>query len=473
MPFKSKYLIFILMLSILILENCKNENEEIPTNVLPEGASKIEASTQRTTGNAEAGYQYLTTGDYLSSGIPLEVYKLAFGSNSPDDLGRTGDGKGISYAFNAFTSANGVKVATNSCLSCHADKFNGQVVIGLGNTTADNTIDLNQQLDRVDAVVQFRYAGKTSPEWKAYEAYSRGFHAVAPYIKTETRGINPADKIFASLSAFRDKNNLTWLATPQFTIPSRTIPTDVPAWWLFKKKNALYFNGLGKGDHASLMSSAALVTLKDTTEARQIDSHFPDVVAYLKTLKAPKYPFTIDQTLTVRGKTVFLENCSKCHGTYDAVSTYPNYLVDVKTIGTDPALAAEYENFPYYHTWYNDSWFAKKTPKSQLIPQKGYVAPPLDGIWTTAPYLHNGSVPTLENLLNSPTRPKYWSRTFEGVTAEYDAVKVGWKYMVETNKKDNSTYDTTLLGYGNQGHIYGDKLSAEDRKALIEYLKTL
>jgi cytochrome c5 len=471
MQLKSKYLLLAFILSILLLENCKNNKEEIPTDVTPEGASKVESTTQRV-GNADAGYQYLTTGDYLSSGIPLDAYKMVF-PNGPDDLGRTGDGKGINYAFNAFTSANGVKVVANSCLSCHADKFDGKVVIGLGSTTSDNTVDLNQQLNAADNFVQLRYGGKTSPEWKAYEAYSRGFHAVAPYIKTETRGANPANKTFSTLSAFRDKNNLTWLATPQFIIPNRTVPSDVPAWWLFKKKNALYYNGLGKGDHASLMSSAALVTLKDTSEARQIDSHFPDVVAYLKTLKAPKYPFTIDQTLAAKGKTVFLDNCSKCHGTYEAIPTYPNYLVDLKTIGTDPALAAEYENYPYYHTWYNDSWFAKKSPKSQLIPQKGYIAPPLDGIWATAPYLHNGSVPTLEGLLNSSTRPKYWSRTFDGNTAEYDAVKVGWKYTLEATKKDNATYDTSLIGYGNAGHTFGDKLSTDDRKALIEYLKTL
>ena len=50
---------------------------------------------------------------------------------------------------------------------------------------------------------------------------------------------------------------------------------------------------------------------------------------------------------------------------------------------------------------------------------------------------------------------------------------MGWKYTSETTKKDNLTYDTTLYGYGNQGHTYGDKLSADDRKAVIEYLKTL
>ncbi|MCB0577028.1 MAG: hypothetical protein KDC61_20890, partial [Saprospiraceae bacterium] len=111
--------------------------------------------------------------------------------------------------------------------------------------------------------------------------------------------------------------------------------------------------------------------------------------------------------------------------------------------------------------------------KGQLLPNSGYVAPPLDGIWATAPYLHNGSVPTLEDLLNSPQRPAYWKRTFDNTEAEYDKVKVGWKYSVETSQADADTYNTTLAGYRNQGHTFGDVLGADDRKALIEYLKTL
>ena len=121
--------------------------------------------------------------------------------------------------------------------------------------------------------------------------------------------------------------------------------------------------------------------------------------------------------------------------------------------------------------WYNSSWFAKSEPRSWFVPDTGYVAPPLDGIWITAPYLHNGSVPTLEDLLNSPQRPVYWSRT--GESAEYDYKKVGWRYERPEKPKGDWTFDTTLPGYSNQGHYFGDKLSQGERTAVIEYLKTL
>ena len=469
LTFSPKFFIIGLLAAILIFENCKHEDDNI-IQTLPDGASKIEATTQRA-GNAIAGYDYLVTGDYVSSGIPLDVFKAVFSSNSPDDLARTGDNKGIPYNFNVVKASNGVKVVTTNCLNCHGDRINGQIVVGLGNTTADNTIDVAQQLNTLDLVVQTRY-GKNSPEWTAYQPFTRGFRAISPYIRTETRGANPADKIFAALSAFRNKDDLKWLATPQFAISSKPVPSDVPAWWHYKKKNALYFNGLGKGDFARLNMATALITMLDSAEARKIEAHFPDLDAFLKTIQPPKYPFPIDQTLAQKGKTLFNDNCAKCHGKNETATDYPNLLINVATVGTDAALANEYEKYPQYHTWYNQSWFSKNPNAAQLLPTKGYVAPPLDGIWATAPYLHNGSVPTLDDMLNSTKRPKYWSRTFDN-KADYDAVKIGWKYKIESSKVDINTYDTSIYGYGNTGHIYGDKFTADERKAVIEYLKTL
>jgi hypothetical protein len=57
--------------------------------------------------------------------------------------------------------------------------------------------------------------------------------------------------------------------------------------------------------------------------------------------------------------------------------------------------------------WFNKSWFTSGENAARLVPYKGYIAPPLDGIWITAPYLHNGSVPALEAVLNSKLRPAY------------------------------------------------------------------
>lgn len=451
---------------VIIWSACRND---VLSGVgTPEGTTYIEPTDQRS-GDAGKGYDYITTGNYVSSGIPLGIYKLAFGSSAKEDLNRTGDNSGISYIFTVSTASNDVKIVSNNCFSCHAEHLNGQLVVGLGNNTGDNTNDVTHQFNTIDSAVQLY--GTNSPEWAAYYPFSRGFKSIAPYIQTNVRGVNPADKIFAALAGFRKSDDLTWLNTSQYTLPREVIPTDVPAWWLMKKKNALYFDGLGKGDFARLSMATALVTIKDSTEARQIDAHFPDVMAWIRTIQAPKNPNAIDATLAAQGKTVFINTCANCHGTYDAPQTYPNLLVDLNYIGTDSALAKVYFSNPQYHTWYNTSWFNQKPGAAQLLPNRGYVAPPLDGIWATAPYLHNGSVPTLDDLLNSTQRPKYWSRTFDN--SDYDKVKVGWNYMVQTSKKDNQTYDTTLKGYGNGGHTFGDVLSANDRKAVIEYLKTL
>ena len=108
-----------------------------------------------------------------------------------------------------------------------------------------------------------------------------------------------------------------------------------------------------------------------------------------------------------------------------------------------------------------------------MEPELGYVAPPLDGIWATAPYLHNGSVPTLESLLNSTLRPRYWARS--GRSDDYNLDAVGWNFEVlsKPGRKAPWLYRTDLPGYGNQGHTYGDALSASERRAILEYLKTL
>ena len=87
--------------------------------------------------------------------------------------------------------------------------------------------------------------------------------------------------------------------------------------------------------------------------------------------------------------------------------------------------------------------------------------------------MHNASVPTLEALLNSKLRPRYWERDFKN--PEYDYEQVGWKYKVKDKLENNNkrVYNTDKPGYGNYGHYFGDDLTDAERKAVIEYLKTL
>ena len=249
------------------------------------------------------------------------------------------------------------------------------------------------------------------------------------------------------------------------------MPSDVPPWWHTSKKNALYYTGVGRGDHSRTIMAASILTLQEVAEAEAIDEHFPDVLAFLKTIESPTYPFTIDQTMANRGKTIFEDRCASCHGTYGDIETYPNLLVDLDVIETDPLLATSNYGYDSFLSSYNGSWFGQGENGAKLVATNGYVAPPLDGIWATAPYLHNGSVPTLEDLLNSEQRPTFWERTFDN--SDLDVDKVGWNYTQPAAATGTTVYDTTLPGYGNQGHYYGDRLSTEERGDLIEYLKTL
>ena len=464
-----KTILLHVVLLLLLSFNCTSEPGPEPGPEHPEGTTPIPASTQRS-GDAAAGYQYLIYGDYVSHGIPLAVFKQVYGAADPDDIGRTGNSAGISFRFNVVTASNGVQVVAPTCLACHAERLNGQLVLGLGNNTTDNSADQGANFQAADLAVQFLY-GPNSPEWAAYYPLSRGYKAIGPYTRTQVRGPNPADKIFATLAAHRNAADLSWIDNPQFTVPGEVVPTDVPAWWLLKKKNALYYNALGVGDFARLSSASGMLVMQDSAEARRIDARMTDIIAWIRSLEAPAYPYAIDPNLAQQGKTIFEKNCSKCHGTYGSNETYPNLLVNLKTAGTDPLLSQTYQIYPEYHTWYNNSWYAQGDHKAQLLPNEGYIAPPLDGIWATAPYLHNGSVPTLDDLLDSEQRPAYWKRSFDN--SDYDPLKLGWKYTRESAQTDANTYNTTLPGYGNGGHTFGDVLDSASRKALLEYLKTL
>ena len=101
-------------------------------------------------------------------------------------------------------------------------------------------------------------------------------------------------------------------------------------------------------------------------------------------------------------------------------------------------------------------------------PYGPYAARPLYGIWAAAPYLHNGSVPTLYHLLLPPEqRPK----TFALGAREYDPVKLGFVVATACTQED-CVVDTTRTGDGNGGHLFGTDLAESDRMALLEYLKT-
>ena len=109
----------------------------------------------------------------------------------------------------------------------------------------------------------------------------------------------------------------------------------------------------------------------------------------------------------------------------------------------------------------------------------GYKARHLSGVWATAPYLHNGSVPTLWDLLQEPSkRPQI----FRAKSRQYDTQKLGFVSQADSDligrvkkcgKDDQTCFDTSISGNHNTGHAYGTELSDTQKWALLEYLKVL
>ena len=431
--------------------------------------------TSQRNGDPSLGQQYLIAGDYMSSGIPYDAFIAGFGENTENILNRTGDNAVIPPNYTAVTAPNGIRVVAPNCISCHAATINNEFVMGLGSHDSDFTANRADIIPLLNSAVSILYGGQDSDEWKAFDQFRKSIIAIGPKTITATRGSNPADKIAQVLVSHRDKTTLEWSDEPLIALTDEVIPTDVPAWWLLKKKNAMFYTATGRKDYCKSFIGSSLLTISDASKAEEVDSNMVDMLAYIYNLEAPSYPFEVDQSLVDQGKPLFEQNCTSCHGTYGEEETYPNLLVSLKTIGTDPEVSNLYSissDFnDYFLDWFNTGWFGSGSNPLEIVPEGGYIAPPLDGIWATAPYLHNGSVPTLSGVLNSNNRPKYWSRTFDD--ADFNSFDVGWNFMVQNSKVNKNTYDTTLKGYGNAGHTFGDSLTENERKAVIEYLKTL
>ena len=431
------------------------------------------ASHEQRPGDVEAGRKALLDNPYVSCGIPEQAFRqLLPPSGITVADGRVAKAQGLPFSSTVFTNPEGVEVVSSNCLTCHGTSLFGSLVMGLGNEFLDFTNDASVLAERAGALVQ------GDAQIRAWELYADRINAIAPYIRPHTVGVNPANNLTFALIAHRQAEDNAWFDEPLLPLPpTDPAPVSVPPWWRMAKKTAMFNLGEGRLDHARIMMSASMLCSDSIEELDTIDSYAPDIRAYIASLEPPAYPFPVDSTLADAGRDVFIANCSRCHGVYEAGGEYPAKLVPIEQIGTDSTLVdfAHGPGAPYID-WFNRSYYGKL---SQAAPGPGYVAPPLDGIWATAPFLHNGSVPTIAMVLNSEQRPRYWQHDVTDATEpdSYDKAQLGWAHSVLPDGKsgddDVRTYDTTLPGYSNTGHLFGDHLSDEQRFAVIEYLKTL
>jgi len=423
-------------------------------------------------GDPERGYDILVNRGYMTCGVPYEAYRAAAGPSVEHALrGRRRRNARLPYYQTAARNADGVELVTTNCLLCHAGEIRGELVIGLGNAFADFTQSPVRQAEAFGLHVA---DGAAADAWRRW---ADRVGAIAPYMVTDTVGANPAPNLTAALMAHRDPETLAWHAEPVLEPPpTRPLPVKVPPWWRMQKKHAMFHHGGGRGNHVRFMMLKSLVCTDDVDEAERLAEWFRHIRAYIASLEPPAYPEKIDRGLAERGRSVFERRCARCHGTYGGEETYPNLLVSLEEVGTDPAYARQAVAAERFIRWFERSWYGRGAAEAR--PGLGYVAPPLDGVWATAPYLHNGSVPTLAALLDSDSRPERW---LAKRPRRYDLDRLGWAHRVLPHGKAGAAdadeaariRDTTLRGHGNQGHTFGDALSDRQRRALLEYLKSL
>ncbi len=191
-------------------------------------------------------------------------------------------------------------------------------------------------------------------------------------------------------------------------------------------------------------------------------------------LKPPEYPFHIDSTQSDQGKILYRQYCADCH----ADDTFRRGQVVGTRVGGAPTPLAEIGTDPfrlhsYTYTFATNQYGLYPDSKyrfNHFRKTNGYANAPLDGIWARAPYLHNGSVPTMRDLLEPPaSRPARFYRGYD----VYDQERLGFVYNVAADGKYKYfLYDTKLPGNGNGGHLYGTQLSPEEKDAIVEYMKT-
>jgi hypothetical protein len=246
----------------------------------------------------------------------------------------------------------------------------------------------------------------------------------------------------------------------------------------------------------SVLAAIATGATIDNLQIPDVATTVTKSIEYTLDLKGPKYlevfpDATIDFTKAKRGEVVYGQHCSSCHGFSGKDSNWvkgdlQGEIIPIEDIKTD----AERLNFRYYDVLADSLYtaFPKNHPLKQhpLQPKredlrpgplghtKGYINSPIESAFSHAPYLHNGSVSTLAELINLKPRRDVFYRG----SNLYDSVDIGLVAPEQPDAKRYFKFDTHATGNSNQGHDYPWVYQGEgwDQKALedlLEYLKTI
>jgi hypothetical protein len=395
------------------------------------------------------------------------------------------DGFGLTLedgrAIGLFTVEDeGMKVGAFGCVACHSGRAAGRTIIGMGNKGID-VATIGRSIGKFER--PFRWLGKKrTPAQQAIvdRAFAFARKLYHPRIANNTKGLVSINHV-----------NLWFYEQGGVDIPA-TVPrggTKVPHLWGIAAKatkEGLFWDGLGKAGSIAWLALPELTAGQTAENIRKDFARIERLWDVIAKLEPPKYPFAIDLTAAERGKVVYAESCQKCHGTYERFPTgrpipQPPVFNTLEEVGTDAdRLLANTDQLKGLI----GTSPLKDLVQAQVKPQ-GYYATRLEGTWADYPYMHNGSVPTLHDLLEKPERrPKAWSLDRPGEEDRFDKAKVGYtvpargtidRDKVETlgRRGARDIYHVDREGHSNKGHDFGTDLPEADKRALIEYLKTL
>ena len=245
----------------------------------------------------------------------------------------------------------------------------------------------------------------------------------------------------------------------------KTVGTvDLPSLWNQRIRQGLWLHWDGNNNAVEERNKSAAIGAGATPDSLDLES-MKRIENWILDLKPPPYPAArIDQARAGQGRRVWDQACGSCHS---VESPMVGQVTTLANVGTDPERLNSFT--PELARGMNTIGEGKPWRFNHFRKTNGYANMPLDGVWLRAPYLHNGSVPTLRALLFPEERPAVFYRGYD----VYDWTNVGFVASGPEAEAGGVKFDTSLKGNSNAGHLYGAKLTREERELLLEYLKTL
>lgn len=240
---------------------------------------------------------------------------------------------------------------------------------------------------------------------------------------------------------------------------------DLPSLWNQKIREGAWLHWDGNNSSVTERNKSAAIGAGCSEDSLDLPA-MKRVEDWIWNLPAPQFPRErIDMNRARAGARVYAAECASCH---EPGAARNGHVVPANELGTDPERVNSFTASLVEKM--NTLGAGRPWKFSHFRKTDGYSAMPLDGVWLRAPYLHNGSVPTLRHLLEAPEkRPPVFYRGHD----VYDYADAGFVWNSPAAQAKGFRLDTEAKGNGRGGHLYGTRLPEARKRDLLEFLKTL